>query len=69
MSTFDFYKPTDEAIDQMEIVRHDFTELSRLLHKKCPDGREKSIANTKLEEACMWAIKAIGHADKHTHPS
>jgi type 1 glutamine amidotransferase len=24
-----------------------------------PDGREKSIARTKIEEAVMWAVKGI----------
>lgn len=26
---------------------------------KAPDGREQSLAMTKLEEAVMWAIKSV----------
>lgn len=30
-----------------------------------PDSRYKSIASTELETACMFAIKAITHAESH----
>jgi len=33
--------------------------LAEVISKKCPDGREKSLALTKLEEAVMWANESI----------
>jgi len=30
-----------------------------------PNGRYKAIASTELETACMFAIKAITHAESH----
>lgn len=32
-----------------------------IINGLCPDGREQSIAITKLEEVVMWANKAISH--------
>jgi hypothetical protein len=34
-------------------------KLAYLINEDCPDGREKSIAITKLEESVMWANAAI----------
>ena len=32
-----------------------------LINGLCPEGREQSIAITKLEEVVMWANKGISH--------
>ena len=48
--------------DQAEIY-DDFRSAARraayLIDDNCPDGREKSLAFTKLEEAVMWANASI----------
>lgn len=40
-------------------IREAFTALSAQIDIECPDSREKSLALTKLEEACMWTNKAM----------
>lgn len=34
-------------------------ELAYLFNKDCPVSRERSLAMTKLEEACFWANASI----------
>lgn len=34
-------------------------KLERMIGRLCRDGREKSLAKTKLEECVMWAHAAI----------
>lgn len=45
-----------EAIDDLKnqamLLHHEMVEL-------CPDGREKSLALTRLEESIMWATKSL----------
>lgn len=33
--------------------------LAAMIESACPDGREKALAYTKLEECVMWARAAI----------
>lgn len=56
---FDYHAPNDEtrvkhqaARDAMKTAAYAFADL-------LPDGREKSLVYTKLEEAMFWANAAI----------
>lgn len=44
-------------------LREDARELAQAFEELCPDGREKSLAHTKLEEALMWANASIARND------
>lgn len=39
--------------------RADALRLAQRLNETAKDSREKSLAITALEEACMWATRAI----------
>ena len=40
-------------------TREAFTKVTAFVMENINDSREKSLTLTKLEEACMWAIKGI----------
>ena len=53
----------DTQKDDINTVQSNFTMLYDYLDSIIPEGREKSLYTTKLEEACMWATKAISIAE------
>jgi len=54
------YPPKDAATAAtMDTVRGNIIYLGELLEAECPPGRELSLALTKLEECCYWAIGSI----------
>jgi len=61
--TFAHHTPTQEAIEKIQQVRNQFSELLDLIEDLVPYNRERSIAATKLEEAAMWAIKGLVFGD------
>ena len=65
MGTDKFYSRTlnDEQKDDVNFIQQNFTALYDYLDDMIPDGREKSLYTTKLEEACMWAVKAISRKE------
>lgn len=40
-------------------VRRAYSSLLDTIERTTPPGRPRSVAITKLEESCMWAIKGI----------
>ena len=76
ISTFDHQTPSPQEIARIEKVRQAFRTLEQELFSAsenppvgcvmpvCSFGRMTSLAKTKLEEACMWAIKGIVFEDK-----
>lgn len=52
-------KPTEAQLREQAVLREDFASLAIRINKNVADGREKSEALTLLEDALMWAGKAI----------
>lgn len=49
----------EEQQEKIANTRNSFTNVTEFILENLQDSREKSLALTKLEEACMWAIKGI----------
>ena len=58
-NSFTYHPPTDDQIPRYEALRKIGKDLAQAIHSYAPDSREKSLAITKVEEAVMWANKAI----------
>jgi hypothetical protein len=57
---FNYHPPkSDMRRRQHEMVRADCLSLAETLNEALPDGREKSLAITKIEEAMFWANAAL----------
>lgn len=57
---FEYHPPTtDAAIAAHEFVRSSLQAEAHALDNILPDGREKALVFTALEEAMMWANAAI----------
>lgn len=50
---------TAEAQTKFEIIRDRARDLAHHIENICPDGREKSLAQTKIEEAVFFAVASI----------
>lgn len=58
------HPPTPEAAERMGAMAEQFVELAELVQSATPEGREQSLALTKLEEGLMWTRAAIArHPD------
>ena len=61
--TFQYVKPTDEQVVQMQTFRDKYETLCADL-KVLPPSRGVSLAITKLEESAMWLNKGLTLNDK-----
>ena len=58
-SDFTYHPPKGDQENRYLKMRETAKQLAYLMVELCPDGRERSLALTKLEEAVMWANTAI----------
>lgn len=58
-STFEYIKPTDSQLAEMEIVRTAAKVYADCLEATLVDGPDKTYALRKLREVGMWANVAI----------
>lgn len=58
-NTYTYHAPKGDQPKRYEAIRAKARELAELIEASCPESREKSLANTRLEEAVMWANASI----------
>lgn len=56
---FGFHKATEKTAPLHQEIRSIFLNMAIDLNNKLPEGREKSLAFTALQEASMWSNAAI----------
>lgn len=59
---FTYHAPKEGQAEMYEEIRAKGKELAYLIEELCPQGREKSLATTKLEESVMWANASIARS-------
>ena len=64
------HHPTDALKAQLhQLIRNIFKDAAEVVAHECPEGREKSLAITKLEEAMFWANAAVARNDMTLAPN
>ena len=58
-STFNYLKPTDKQVTDMQKVRAASTEYASVLEWFLPEGADKTYTLRKFREVAMWANVAI----------
>ena len=59
---FVYHPPSQENKIKHEDIRVRAAELAHAINVLVPEGREKSLAITKLEEAMFWANAGIARS-------
>lgn len=68
VKAFTYHPPVASQPERYARVRSTAFALAHLLNIMCPPSRELSIAQTKLEEAVMWANAAIARNEGSEQP-
>lgn len=48
-----------ESLDKFQAVQENFWDFAVELDDLLPEGREKAIVKTKLQEVLLWAAEAL----------
>ena len=58
-NSYSYHPPIEDQVARYRKIREQAKKLAELIVAECPESREQSLALTKVEEAAMWANKAI----------
>lgn len=56
---YTYHPPKEGQPEKYETIRKKARELATLFELMCPESREQSLAQSRLEEAVMWANASI----------
>lgn len=63
---FTYHAPQPNQIERYTQIREQAKSLAYLIDNLCPNSREKSLAQTNLEQAVMWANASIARNERPT---
>lgn len=58
-NNFKYHAPKEGQPEKYEKIRNLAKELAYLIDAEVPNGREKSLAMTNLEQSVMWANAGV----------
>lgn len=58
-SVFEYRAPTNEEREALNDLQHYWLATEEAILRNVPEGRERSLAITKLQECRMWANAGI----------
>jgi len=59
---FTYHTPEPGQPEAYQSIRACARQFAEFINLQCPEGREKSLAVTHIEEAVFWANAAISRA-------
>lgn len=59
ISNLNHHKPDEDDQKNIKDLRNACKDFACMVSDRVPDGRAKSLAQTKLEECLMWAVKGL----------
>lgn len=59
LDRFRYHKPDEAKAKIHTAIRGNIYSAAEYINRVCPEGREKSLAMTKLEEAMFWANASL----------
>lgn len=60
---FTYHAPKSDQATRYQMLRQEGLALALSIENACPDGREKALAITNLEQAIFWANAAIARSE------
>jgi BioD-like phosphotransacetylase family protein len=60
---FNYHRPNAETAEKHQRIRSSVLFLANGLNDALPEGREKSLVITHLEEAMFWANAALARSN------
>lgn len=61
-NNFRYHPPKEGQAETYQEIRDKAKELVMLINKKVPEGREKALAITNIEQSVMWANAGIARS-------
>jgi len=59
MTEFAAVAMNDNAVEKCRAIREAFSEALTTIKQHVKPGRELALVTTKMQEACMWAIRGV----------
>lgn len=60
---FTYHEPNEDKKIRFLNIRNAAKQLAYIIDNVCPEGREKSLSLTRLEESVMWANASVARMD------